>query len=94
MYILQFYFSYIPHGNYYRFNSLLPYQSPQKLDKLSEAFTECQWLANSDIPHHIWERAVMVEEEEKTYHRMDILWSHLSTVTAPDSTHRFARLAS
>ena len=44
------------------------------------------------IPQGVWKRATVVEEEDKKYYRMDIVWHHLSTMLAADSTHRFARL--
>ena len=38
-----------------RFDTLLPYKSPQELDLLSEEFTEYQLLQVADIPHNIWD---------------------------------------
>ena len=44
---------------FYRFNSLLPYESPQEMDKLLEEFTEFQLLRESDIPQDVWERQLL-----------------------------------
>ena len=40
-----------------RFDALLPYQSPQELDLLSEEFTEYQLLQDVDIPKDRWDKA-------------------------------------
>ena len=77
---------------FYRFNSLLPYESPQEMDKLLEEFTEFQLLRENDIPQDVWEKATVVEEEDKRYCRMDIV-CHISMMMAPDSTYRFPRLS-
>ncbi len=75
-----------------RFSTLLPFQSPQELDLLLE-FTEFQLMNDSDIPQDVWEKATVVEDEEHTYYRMDIVWHYISTLRAPDNALRFSRLS-
>ena len=77
-----------------RFDLLLPFQSPQEVDKLSEEFTEFQLLHDDDIPKQIWEKAtVKVDAVAKmVYHRMDIIWHYVSLMKAPDHTAPFPRL--
>ena len=58
-----------------------------------EEFTEYQLLEDEDIPQDVWEKATVVENEGNTYYRMDTVWHHVSTMRAPDSTLRFARLS-
>ena len=76
-----------------RFNTLLPYGSPQDLDHLMEEFAQYQLLEESDIPQDVWEKATVVEKEDHTYYRMDIVWHHISTMRDPDNTLRFAQLS-
>ena len=59
-----------------------------------EEFLAYQLLEESDIPQHVWNDATVVEEKDKKYHRMDILWCYLSTLRDPDGTLRFRRLSS
>lgn len=76
----------------YRFNHLLPYQSPRELEQLSEEFSMYQLMEDNEIPQDIWDTATM-KENEKHYYRMDILWHFLSTLKMPDSSLCFGRLA-
>ena len=76
-----------------RFNTLLPYGSPEDLDHLMKEFAQYQLLEESDIPQDVWEKATIVEKEDNTYCRMDIVWHHISTMRDPDNTLRFARLS-
>ena len=41
----------------------------------------------------MWEKATVVEDEDRTCYRMDVVWHHMSTMRAVDSTYRFARLS-
>ena len=74
-----------------RFNSLLPYESPQQLDGLLEEFIDFQLLQDHDIPPTVWEQATVVVDTDSgnTYHRMDIIWHYLSHMRSPDHTLRF-----
>ena len=72
--------------NFHRFGTLLPYESPQKLDLLSEEFTEYQLLQDADIPQDIWDKATVAVEEGQAYHRMDVLWHYLSSLRAADNS--------
>ena len=49
-------------------------------------------MEQADIPEEVWESAVVVDGEAK-YYRMDMIWSHISSMKNSDSTVRFARLA-
>ena len=80
----------------YRFESILPFKSSAaEMDKLSEEFIEFQLLHDENIPKQIWDQAtVKVDaENDKFYHRMDIIWHYLSSLKAPDHTARFSRLS-
>ena len=76
----------------FRYNSLLPFQSPLEQDQLLAEFTDFQLLNDSDIPQDIWDKATVIESEEHKYYRMDALWNYLSTLRAPDHTLCFSRL--
>ena len=73
-----------------RFNTSLPHGSPQDLDHLMQEFAQDQLLEDSDIPQDVWEKATIVEKEDNTYCRMDIVWHHISAMRDPDNTLRFA----
>ena len=47
-------------------------------------------LEESYIPQGVWDSATVVEESDKRYYRMDILWHYLSD---PDGSFRFGRLS-
>ena len=79
---------------FHRFGTLLPYESPQELDLLSEEFTEYQLLQGADIPQDIWDKATVAVEEGQAYYRMDVLWHCLSSLRAADTSFRFPRLSS
>ena len=72
---------------------MLPYESPKELDLLSEEFTEYQLLQDADIPQDIWDKAAVVVKEGETYHRMDVLWHHLSSVRVADNSFHFPQLS-
>ncbi len=75
-----------------RFSNLLPFDTPQEMDYLGEEFTAYQLLEDTDIPQEVWGKAT-VQSRSQVYHRMDVLWHHISTMKAPDSTYRFYRLS-
>eukprot|EP00731_Ephydatia_muelleri_P033141 Em0025g97a len=58
-----------------------------------EEFTDYQLLMHNAIPSDVWNKAVTDEDEHTTYHRMDIVWHHLSSLKAPDGNPRFNRLS-
>ena len=64
------------------------------MDKLSEEFIEFQLLKDENIPQQIRDKAIVNvdTENDKFYHRMDIIWHYLSSLKAPDHTARFLRL--
>ena len=60
-------------------------RSPHELD--------FQLLSDDDIPSTVWEKAsISLDGACATYHQLDLIWHHLSTMKAPDGTHRFNRL--
>ena len=77
----------------YRYNHLLPYQSPHELEQLSEEFSMYQLMEDNKIPQNIWDTATVKEDDDKCYYRLDILWHFLSTLKMPDSSLCFRRLA-
>ena len=90
---MQWYNMYYVYINIFlRFGTLLPYESPQELDLLSEEFTEYQLLQDADIPQDIWDKATVAVDEGQAYHRMDVLWHYLSSLRAADNSFRFPRL--
>ena len=58
-----------------------------------QEFAQDQLLEDSDIPQDVWEKATVVEKEDNTYCRMDIVWHHISAMRDPDNTLRFAWLS-
>ena len=76
----------------FRYNSLLPFQSPLEQDQLLAEFTEFQLLNDSDIPQDTWDKATVTESREHKYYRMDALWHSLSTLQAPRRSFHFTRL--
>ena len=78
----------------YRYANLLPFGSPHELDELLEERIDFQLLSDDDIPSTVWEKASISLDDgaRATYHRLDLIWHHLSTMKAPDGTHRFNRL--
>ena len=50
-----------------------------------DEFVEYQLLQDDDIPSDVWDKASIVIDDDTTYHRMDIVWHHISTLKAPDS---------
>ena len=77
------------------FESILPFQSPEELDKLSMEFIKFQLLQDENIPQQVWDKATvkLYTENDKFYHRMDIIWHYLSSLKAPDHTAHFLRLS-
>ena len=75
-----------------RFGPLLPYESPQELDLLSEEFTEYQLLQDTDVPQNVRDKATVIVEKGQAYHRIDVLWHYLSSLRAADNSYRFPRI--
>ena len=59
-----------------------------------EEFIDFQLLQHDDISPTVWEKATVTVDDNAhvTYHRMDIIWHHLSSMKAPDGTLRYNRL--
>ena len=72
---------------------MLPFTPARELELLQEEFTDYQLLMHDAIPSDVWNKAVTDEDEHTTYHRMDIVWHHLSSLKAPDGNPRFNRLS-
>ena len=77
----------------YRYPSLLPYASAVELNKLEEEFLDYQLMEYTEVPESVWASAVVVDEESRQHHRMDILWAYLSTMKNPDGMLRFPMLS-
>ena len=58
-----------------RFSSLLPYSSPRDANALEDEFLQYQLLDQSKIPEHVWQ-AALVQDEETTHYRLDVLWTY------------------
>jgi len=71
---------------------LLPLDSAVDLNKLEEEFLDYQLKERAELPENVWESALVVDGESQHY-RMDVVWSHLSTMKSPDGMLRFPRLA-
>jgi len=71
----------------------LPYQSPRELDELQEEFTMYQLLQEEEIPKEVWVEALVYYDDEKSYHRMDIIWNFLSNMKLPDGSLCYKRLS-
>ena len=67
------------------------------LNELQEEFLAYQLLSEGDIPQTIWDNACVVEkedgEEERRYHRMDVVWGYLATMKSADGQLMFKRLS-
>lgn len=73
---------------------MLPFGSAHELDELLEEFIDFQLLSDGEIPSTVWEKASITLDDSvhATYHRLDLIWHHLSTIKSPDGTLRFKRL--
>ena len=82
-----------------RYPKLLDFQqSPQEIDKLNEEFVDYQALSRNEVPKEIWEDAACYETGESSdkvvFHRMDVIWSHLTDMKIPGTdVARFGRLS-
>ena len=52
---------------------------PQCLDALEEEYLLYEAMVDSEIPENVWEESLVKVTESRTYHRMDMVWSHLKT---------------
>ena len=71
---------------------LLNYTSPAELSELEDEFLQYQLMRESDIPESVWQLALVVDKETR-HHRMDIIWSHMTTIKHPDGSPKFQKLA-
>ena len=70
---------------------LLNYTSPAELSELEDEFLEYQLMRESDIPESVRQLALVVDKETR-HHRMDIIWSHMTTIKHPDGSRKFQTL--
>ena len=78
-----------------KYSELLQF-TPAQMDKAQEEFVDYQLLEKSDIPDAVWKEAIVYEEgaeEEKQYHRMDMIWGYISDVRNCDASRRFRYLS-
>ena len=57
-----------------------------------EELVDFQMLETTDIPENVWHAATVVEDEDRRYYRMDVLWHYISAMKQPDHAVRFPRL--
>ena len=78
-----------------RFSTLLPFKSPKEQELFMEEFLDFQLLDDKDKEcGGVWDKATVVEEEGwQRYHRLDILWHHLSSMRGPDNALCFPWLS-
>ncbi|KAK1888773.1 Protein FAM200B [Dissostichus eleginoides] len=62
-----------------RYKHLLPFEDPREQDRISDEFLEYQMLEETDIPDMVWKGALVSVGEEEQFHRMDMVWAHLTT---------------
>ncbi|KAJ4939407.1 hypothetical protein JOQ06_028856 [Pogonophryne albipinna] len=62
-----------------RYKHLLPFEDPREQDRISDEFLEYQMLEEKDIPDMVWKGALVSVGEEEQFHRMDMVWAHLTT---------------
>ena len=74
-----------------RFHLLLNF-STSDTSKVEEEFLDYQLMKESDIPQSVWQSALL-EDNGSEYYRMDILWSHMSSMKHPDGLLKFQRLS-
>ena len=53
---------------------------PEKFDELEEEFLTYQGIADKEIPGYVWEEALVRSDNDKSYHRMDVIWAHLRAI--------------
>ena len=53
-----------------------------------------QLLQEEEVPKEIWDKALVRDDDDKHYHRMDIIWNFLSDKKLPDGSLCFKRLSS
>ncbi|KAJ4942118.1 hypothetical protein JOQ06_011986 [Pogonophryne albipinna] len=61
-----------------RYKHLLPFEDPREQDRISDEFLD-QMLEETDIPDMVWKGALVSVGEEEQFHRMDMVWAHLTT---------------
>ena len=52
----------------------------EKFDKLEEEFLTYQATADKGIQSNVWEEALVRSDKDKSYHHMDVIWAHLSSI--------------
>ena len=76
-----------------RFNSPLPYKTPNELELLSEEFTYYRLLPDTCIPKEVLEKATVLIEDGAKKYRMHAIWNFLASLESADSTPQFPRLS-
>uniref|UniRef100_A0A1X7UW26 HAT C-terminal dimerisation domain-containing protein n=1 Tax=Amphimedon queenslandica TaxID=400682 RepID=A0A1X7UW26_AMPQE len=80
-----------------RYPTLLNFSSPSELLRLIEVFISFQLLERNDIPDRVWDSAIVSQQDDggeiRRYFRMDIIWSHISTMRSSDGSFLYGRLA-
>ncbi|KAL1268761.1 hypothetical protein QQF64_034124 [Cirrhinus molitorella] len=77
-----------------RYSHHLPFGDAREQDHLGEEFFDFQMLEDTDIPEKVWKTALVKVAGEKEFHRMDIIWAHLSGMRSRVTSElRFQRLS-
>ncbi|XP_034082868.1 uncharacterized protein LOC117553157 [Gymnodraco acuticeps] len=80
-----------------RYKHLLPFEDPREQDRILDEFLEYQMLEETDIPDMVWKGALVSVGEEEQFHRMDMVWAHLTTqksrVTGKEQFPRLGKVA-
>ena len=53
---------------------------PEKFDELEDEFLTYQAIEDKEIPGYVWEEALVRSHNDKSYHRMDVIWAHLRAI--------------
>ena len=76
-----------------RYSKVLPFSNAIELSQLEDQFLQYQLLDHNDVPEIIWNAAKVIEQDERSYYRMDTIWDYLRTARSADGTLAFDKLA-
>ena len=54
-------------------------KDPRQLDALEEEYQLYESMSHDEISKDVWDESLIKVSEERAYHRIDIIWSHLKT---------------
>ena len=53
---------------------------PEKFEELEEEFLTYQAIADKEIPGFVWEEALVRSDNNKSHHRLDVIWVYLCSI--------------